>query len=53
MKLITNQEDNQSGNEQLDDDEQANAGADVAGLAVHARHDVDDALAESDDHAEH
>ena len=37
----------------LDDDEEANAGADVAGLAVHASHDVDDALTESDDHAEH
>ena len=51
--IVTNQEDDKSGNEELDDDEEADTGADVAGLAVHAGHDVDDALTEGDDHAEH
>ena len=53
LEKLIEEEDDESGHEQLDDDEQADAGADVGGLAVHAGHHVHDGLAQGDDHAEH
>ena len=53
LEELIEQEDNETGDEELDDDEQADAGADVRGLAVHAGHHVHDGLAEGDHHAEH
>ena len=51
LQQLVQQQDNQTGNEQLDDDQQANATADFARVSVHARHDVNDGLADSDYHA--
>ncbi len=36
----------------LDDNQQADSGSNVAGLSVHASHDVDDTLTQGDHHSE-
>jgi len=52
LKQFVEQEDDETRDEQLDDDEQADAGADVRRIPVHSRHDVDDGLSQCDDHTE-
>ena len=52
LQQFVEEKDDQTGDEQLDDDQKTNAGADVRRVAVHARHHVDDGLSDGDDHAE-
>jgi hypothetical protein len=52
LQQLVQQEDDEPGHEELDDDEQADAGADVAGVAVHPGEDVDDGLPDGDHHPE-
>jgi hypothetical protein len=52
LQQLVQQEDDEPGHEELDDDEQADAGADVAGVAVHPGEGVDDGLPDGDRHPE-
>ena len=52
LQQLVEEEDDEAGDEELDDDQQADAGANVARVAVHAGHDVDNCLADGDHHAE-
>ena len=53
LQELVEQQHDETGDEELHDDEEADGEADLARLAVHARHDVDDRLADRDHHAEH
>ena len=52
LQKLVQQQDDEAGDEELDDNQEADASADFAGVAVHARHDVDDGLADGNDHSE-
>jgi hypothetical protein len=52
LEQFIEQKDNETSNEELDDDEKANASADFRWITVHARHDVDNCLTNCDDHSE-
>lgn len=52
LEQLVEEENDEPGDEQLDDDQEAHAGADLGGVAVHAGHDVHDGLPDRDDHSE-
>lgn len=53
LEQFVEQEDDQTGDKQLDYDQEADAGADLGRVTVHARHDVNNCLAHGYHHAEH
>lgn len=53
LQELVEQQDDETGDEQLDDDQKTDAGADVRRFSVHPGHDVDDGLPDGDDHAEY
>lgn len=53
LEELVREEDDQTRDEQLDDNEQADSFAYLARVTVHASHYVDDGLADSDHHAKH
>ena len=53
LEQFVEQQDDQTGDKKLDDDQKANTTTDFTRFAVHARHNVDDRLANSNHHTEH
>ena len=50
LEKLVEQKHDESGNEELDDDQETDSGTDVAGVSVHAGQDVHDGLAHGDHH---
>ena len=53
LQELIKQKHDETGNEQLDDDEQAHASANIAGVTVHSSHNINNSLSNGDDHTEH
>lgn len=53
MEELVEEDDDEGGDDELDDEEEADAGAEVGGLAVETREDGDGSLAERDDKRKH
>lgn len=53
LEELVEEDDDERGGDELDDEEQADSGTDVAGLAVETGENVDGGLAEGDDESKH
>ena len=50
LEQLVEQQHDETGNEELNDDQETDSGTDVAGVSVHASQDIHDGLAHGDHH---
>ena len=53
LQEFIEKEHNQTGNEQLNDNQQADTTTNFAGVSIHSSHDVNNGLSDSDNHTKH